>query len=113
MKTWMQGWRAVTGHTGEMREDGTVRRYFPSVQFGDDAYHSDAIHVAGSLDDGEEAALLIAAAPEMLEALRECVQGFGHESTSPAMAAARAAIAKAEGRAGHWPPHIVPLERAP
>lgn len=68
---WMEGWRAVTGRTGKKREDGSELRYIPSVQFGNDAYWSSVIHVHGSLDEHEDAARFIAAAPLMLEALRE------------------------------------------
>ncbi len=43
-------------------------------------------------------ARLIAAAPDLLEALQEIVAWYGHHSGGPMLAAAREAIARAEGQ---------------
>lgn len=63
-------------------------------------YKSDACFVAACGNDQDAA--LIAAAPELLDALTDLVGGCGKEGdlfSGTAMEKARAAIAKAEGRA--------------
>jgi hypothetical protein len=51
------------------------------------------------LGQGVANAYLIAAAPELLDALKDMLEGGLEGPTSQAIEAARAAIAKAEGRA--------------
>jgi len=60
---WAKGWIALTGRTDKKRSDGTDLRYIPSVQFGPDPYWSSVIHVPSTLDNHEQAIVLIAAAP--------------------------------------------------
>lgn len=62
-----------------------------------DAHDHDVVTLYGGRMGNAQ---LIAAAPELLEALRALVHGFeSYENVDPLLAAARAAIAKAEGRA--------------
>jgi hypothetical protein len=102
----------VSGRTNERREDGSERRYFPGVQWGDDPWRRDTVHVDGSLDDCERAVLLIATAPDMYAVLRaaewsvpvrgvgSCCPSCGGEEIDGHRSgcALRAALAKADGR---------------
>ena len=64
--------------------------------------HGQTALVPNGMDErGEANASLIAAAPELLEALRNCVDGLGCQPgyvNTLALTRAQAAIAKAEGR---------------
>lgn len=97
------GYSVVLTRTEPQRNDNRI----PSYGYGANGGHS--IGYPFVEDDGRvrfdfvcfshDDARLIAAAPDLLAALREVtIQHDGHYSTAAAWAAARSAIAKAEGR---------------